>query len=38
MVKRIVQLFFLVVGGTLGVVFLPNLLRLMNISDISLLN
>ncbi|BDG34175.1 PIN/TRAM domain-containing protein [Parageobacillus sp. VR-IP] len=38
MVKRIVQLFFLVVGGTLGAVFLPDLLRIMHISAVPLLN
>ncbi|ADI25154.1 MULTISPECIES: PIN/TRAM domain-containing protein [Geobacillus] len=38
MVKRIVQLFFLAVGGTLGAMFFPDLLKLMNVSGMPLLN
>lgn len=38
MVKRIVQLFFLAVGGTLGAMFLPDLLELLNVSGVSLVN
>lgn len=34
MVKRIVQLFFIVVGGTLGYLYLPLLLELLNIGNI----
>lgn len=38
MVKRIVQLFFLAVGGTLGAMFLPDLFQLLNVSDLPLLH
>jgi uncharacterized protein YacL len=38
MLKRIVQLFFLIVGGMLGIIFLPDLLDLLNIKNIPLLN
>ncbi|NNU85115.1 PIN/TRAM domain-containing protein [Geobacillus sp. BMUD] len=38
MVKRIVQLFFLAVGGTLGAMFLPDLLKLMKVSGMPLLD
>ncbi|ANB61272.1 uncharacterized protein YacL [Anoxybacillus voinovskiensis] len=38
MLKRIVQLFFLVVGGTLGIMFLPDLLALMKVEHLSILN
>lgn len=38
MLKRIVQLFFLVIGGTLGIMFLPNLLTLLNVNHLSFLN
>ncbi|KPC98480.1 hypothetical protein LR69_03256 [Geobacillus sp. BCO2] len=38
MVKRIVQLFFLAVGGTLGAMFFPDLLKLMNVSGMPLLH
>jgi uncharacterized protein YacL len=38
MLKRIVQLFFLIVGGMLGVIFLPDLLNLLNMGNISFLN
>ncbi len=34
MVKRIVQLFFVIVGGTLGYLYFPLLLEIMNIGDI----
>ncbi|WP_027410211.1 PIN/TRAM domain-containing protein [Anoxybacteroides tepidamans] len=38
MLKRVVQLFFLVIGGTLGIIFLPNILKLLNIGHLSFLN
>lgn len=38
MLKRIVQLFFLVVGGTLGIMFLPDLLALMKVEHLFILN
>ncbi|MCL6587624.1 MAG: PIN/TRAM domain-containing protein [Anoxybacillus sp.] len=38
MLKRVVQLFFLVVGGTLGIMFLPELLALMKVEHLSILN
>ncbi|MCZ0755284.1 PIN/TRAM domain-containing protein [Anoxybacillus sp. J5B_2022] len=38
MLKRIVQLFFLVIGGTLGIMFLPDLLALMKVEHLSILN
>lgn len=34
MLKRIVQLFFVLVGGTLGFVFIPDLIHLLNLGDI----
>ncbi|MCA1032736.1 PIN/TRAM domain-containing protein [Bacillus timonensis] len=34
MLKRIVQLFFLIVGGMLGIFFIPELFKLLNIGDI----
>ncbi|WP_102349364.1 PIN/TRAM domain-containing protein [Bacillus sp. Marseille-P3661] len=34
MVKRIVQLFFIIVGGTLGYLYVPLLLQLLNIGEI----
>jgi len=34
MLKRIVQLFFVLVGGTLGFIFIPDLLRLLNIGEL----
>ncbi|MEH7235981.1 PIN/TRAM domain-containing protein [Bacillus sp. JJ1562] len=38
MLKRIVQLFFLIVGGMLGIVYLPDLLGLLNFDNIPYLN
>jgi uncharacterized protein YacL len=38
MLKRIVQACFLILGGTLGIFLLPDLLKLMNLSDQPLLN
>lgn len=38
MLKRIVQLFFIIVGGVLGVLYLPELLKLLNIDNITFLN
>ncbi|WP_409252510.1 PIN/TRAM domain-containing protein [Bacillus sp. SCS-153A] len=38
MLKRIVQACFLILGGTLGIFLLPDLLKLMNLSDEPLLN
>lgn len=38
MLKRVVQLFFLVFGGTLGIMFLPNILKLLKIGHVSFLN
>ncbi|MFS0821004.1 PIN/TRAM domain-containing protein [Bacillus sp. 1P02SD] len=38
MLKRIVQLFFLIVGGMLGIVYLPDVLKLLNIDNIPYLN
>ncbi|WP_044895170.1 PIN/TRAM domain-containing protein [Bacillus alveayuensis] len=38
MLKRIVQLFFLIVGGMLGVIFLPDLLNLLNMGNTPFLN
>jgi uncharacterized protein YacL len=37
MLKRIVQLFFLIVGGMLGIFFMPELLKLLNVGDIPFL-
>src|SRR5690625_2702797 len=34
MLKRIVQLFFLLIGGTLGFVFLPELIHILNIDPL----
>ncbi|MBU8908644.1 PIN/TRAM domain-containing protein [Desertibacillus haloalkaliphilus] len=34
MLKRIVQLFFVLVGGTLGFIFLPELIHLLNVGDL----
>ncbi|MGD6804823.1 PIN/TRAM domain-containing protein [Rossellomorea vietnamensis] len=38
MLKRIVQACFLILGGTLGIFLLPDLLKLVNLSDEPLLN
>ncbi|MCP3742218.1 PIN/TRAM domain-containing protein [Rossellomorea sp. BNER] len=38
MLKRIVQVCFLIIGGTLGIFLLPDLLGLLNISDIPFIN
>ncbi|MEI5909167.1 PIN/TRAM domain-containing protein [Bacillus spongiae] len=38
MLKRIVQVCFLFIGGTLGVFLLPNLLQLVNFEDIPFIN
>ncbi|MGF2614122.1 PIN/TRAM domain-containing protein [Rossellomorea vietnamensis] len=38
MLKRIVQACFLILGGTLGIFLLPDLLKLINLSDEPLLN
>ncbi|MCH1626109.1 PIN/TRAM domain-containing protein [Fredinandcohnia quinoae] len=38
MLKRIVQLFFIIVGGILGALYLPELLELLNIDNIPFLN
>ncbi|WP_064091193.1 PIN/TRAM domain-containing protein [Rossellomorea aquimaris] len=38
MLKRIVQACFLIVGGTLGIFLLPELLTVTNLSDIPLIN
>ncbi|MGM7683938.1 PIN/TRAM domain-containing protein [Cytobacillus sp. Hm23] len=37
MLKRIVQLFFLIIGGILGIFYIPYVLPLMNIDNIALL-
>ncbi|MEK4380456.1 PIN domain-containing protein [Aeribacillus composti] len=37
MLKRIVQIFFFFVGGTLGVLFIPELLFLLNLDDVPFL-
>ncbi|WP_078414988.1 PIN/TRAM domain-containing protein [Priestia abyssalis] len=37
MLKRIVQLFFIITGGTLGVFFIPELIDLLNIQGITFL-
>ncbi|MFC0190597.1 PIN/TRAM domain-containing protein [Fictibacillus aquaticus] len=34
MLKRIVQLFFIVTGGMLGYLYVPDLIRIMNIGDV----
>ena len=34
MLKRIVQLFFVLIGGTLGFIFIPDLIHLLNIGDL----
>ena len=38
LIKRIIQLLFLVVGGMLGILFMPQLLELMNMQDIPFLS
>ncbi|MBD8070978.1 PIN/TRAM domain-containing protein [Bacillus sp. PS06] len=38
MLKRIVHIFFLIVGGTLGIFFIPELLDLLNIGDVPFLD
>ncbi|MGM0877641.1 MAG: PIN/TRAM domain-containing protein [Bacillota bacterium] len=38
LIKRIIQLFFLSVGGMLGIFFMPELLRLLNMQDIPFIN
>ncbi|WP_078543171.1 PIN/TRAM domain-containing protein [Litchfieldia alkalitelluris] len=38
MLKRIVHLFFLIVGGTLGIFFIPELLEILNIADVPFLD
>jgi uncharacterized protein YacL len=38
MLKRIVQACFLIMGGTLGILLLPELFNLLHINDISLIN
>jgi uncharacterized protein YacL len=38
MLKRIVQVFFLIVGGTLGIFFIPELFELLNIGDVPFLD
>ncbi|WP_338450499.1 PIN/TRAM domain-containing protein [Niallia oryzisoli] len=38
MLKRIVQACFLIIGGTLGLFLIPDLLRLVNFDDIPLIN
>jgi uncharacterized protein YacL len=38
MLKRIVQACFLIIGVTLGIFLIPDLLKLINLNDIPLLN
>lgn len=38
MLKRIVQLFFLIVGGMLGIFFIPELFKLVNVGEIPYLD
>ncbi len=38
MLKRIVQVCFLIIGGTLGLLLIPDLLKLVNLHDIPLIN
>ncbi|QOR66743.1 PIN/TRAM domain-containing protein [Cytobacillus suaedae] len=38
MLKRIVQLFFLIIGGMLGIFFIPELFELLNVGDIPYLD
>ena len=38
MLKRIVQVCFLLLGGTLGIFFIPVLLNVLNLADITLIN
>ena len=38
MLKRIVQACFLIIGGTLGILLLPELFNLLKINDIPLIN
>ncbi|HZH58725.1 MAG TPA: PIN/TRAM domain-containing protein, partial [Metabacillus sp.] len=38
LIKRIIQLLFLSVGGMLGILFIPQLLELMNMQDIPFIN
>ncbi|KAA9018709.1 PIN/TRAM domain-containing protein [Niallia endozanthoxylica] len=38
MLKRIVQACFLIIGGTLGLLLIPDLLKLVNLHDIPLIN
>lgn len=35
--KRFVQLFFIITGGTLGVFFIPELIQLLNLQDVAFL-
>lgn len=37
MLKRFVQLFFIITGGTLGVFFIPELIQLLNLQDVAFL-
>ncbi|MBU7594052.1 PIN/TRAM domain-containing protein [Metabacillus halosaccharovorans] len=38
LIKRIIQLLFLSIGGMLGILFIPELLELMNMQDIPFIN
>lgn len=38
MLKRIVQACFFIMGGTLGILFLPELLKVLSLNDVALLN
>ncbi|WLR41957.1 PIN/TRAM domain-containing protein [Bacillus carboniphilus] len=38
MLKRSIQVIFLLLGGTLGIFFIPHLLRLFNLTDIPFIN
>ncbi len=38
MLKRIVQACFLITGGTLGILLIPELLTLLNMNDIPFIN
>jgi uncharacterized protein YacL len=38
MLKRIVQLFFLIVGGMLGIIFLPYLFKILHVESVSYLD
>jgi len=37
MLKRVVQLFFLIIGGMLGIIFLPDLFNVLGIENVALL-